>query len=303
MRPPRPQQAQPSSFARPAPGEGGVGSIGLAILDGAGDDLRDGFASLELHRQRPPVDFKLGVKLRQRIAQRSSRCCAGKRRKEATELEQALVLVQTVDLVFDPPALFEVAILRLDGRDEALDDRQCGGGSWRLRSARRLVHVCLRPANRTAPFSGSAAAGADRMLALIWAAGSPTVFAASPTRPECGATSWVANRRRARPSLPDLAICVETCSASIDRHMSPAIPWPNTSPESFGNSSPTNEFSIIASNWVFAWRSLSGPPDASARCDRMSAAPASGDVVALAGAAARSRSAAKSAAGAFEPAT
>src|SRR5277367_4579388 len=273
MRPPRPQQAQPSSFARPAPGEGGVGSIGLAILDGAGDDLRDGFASLELHRQRPPVDFKLGVKLRQRIAHRSCRCCDGEPRKEAIELEQALVLVQTVDLVFDPPALFEVAILRVDGRDETLDDRQCGGGSWRLRSAQRLAHLCLRPANRTAPFSGSAAAGADRMLALIWAAGSPTVFSASPTRPEWRPTSWVANRRRARPSLPDLAICVETCSASIDRHMSPAIPWPKTSPVSFGKSSLTNEFSIIASNWVFALPSFSGPPAASASRERASAPP------------------------------
>ena len=100
----------------------------MAVLDGAGDDLRDGFASLELHRQRPPIDLELGVKLSQRIAQRPCRRCAGERRNEATELEQALVLAQTVGLVFDPPALFEVAILRVDGRDEALDDRQCRGG-------------------------------------------------------------------------------------------------------------------------------------------------------------------------------
>ena len=122
-------------------------------------------------------------------------------------------------------------------------------------------------------------------------------------RPECRPTSWVANRRRARPSLPDLAICVETCSASIDRHMSPAIPCPKTSPVSFGSISPTNEFSIMASNWVFAWPSLSGPPGAAGRCDRMSAAFASGAVVAPVVLAARSRSAAKSAAGAFEPAS
>src|ERR1700729_784518 len=273
MRPPRSREARPSSFVRSAPGEGGVGSIGLAILNGAGDDLRHGFASLELHRQRPPIDFKLGVKLRQRIAQRSSRRCAGERRKEAIELEQALVLVETVGLVFDPPALLEVAILRVDRRDQALDDRQCGGGSWRLRSARRLAHVGLRPPNRTAPFSGSA--GAERMLALIWAAGSATVFAASPTRPGCRPTSWVANRRLASPSLPDLAIWVETCSASIDRHMSPAIPWPKTSPVSFGNISLTNEFSIIASNWVFALPSFSGPLAASASRERASAPPGS----------------------------
>src|ERR1700744_6394323 len=103
------------------------------------------------------------------MAQRS--CRAGERRHEAIELEQALVLAQTVGVVSDLPALFEVASLRIDGGDEALDDGQCCGGGWRSRAAHRLAHVCLRPANRTAPFSGSAAAGADRMLALISAAG------------------------------------------------------------------------------------------------------------------------------------
>src|ERR1700761_7111167 len=140
-----------------APGGGGVRSIGLAVLDGAGDDLRDGLASLELHGERPAIDLKFGMKLSQRVAQRSRGHGAGERRGEAVELQQALVLAQTVGLVFDPPALLEVTILRLKGRDEARDDRQGCGSGWSLRSARRRAHARLRSANRTAPFSGSAA--------------------------------------------------------------------------------------------------------------------------------------------------
>src|SRR5208282_5221156 len=118
--------------------------------------------------------------------------------------------------------------------------------------------------------------------------------------PSRDASSWVANKRLARPSLPDFAICSETCSASIDRHMSPAVPEPKTLLSSFGSISPTKEFSIIASNWVFAWLTLSGPFGISARRERASAALSRGAGIAGAGLAALSKSAEKSAPGAFE---
>jgi hypothetical protein len=68
--------------------------------------------------------------------------------------------------------------------------------------------------------------------------------------------------------------------------MSPAMPCPKTSPVSFGKSSLTNEFSIIASNWVFALPSFSGPPAASASRERASAPPVGDPGAAFAAAAA-----------------
>ena len=67
---------------------------------------------------------------------------------------------------------------------------------------------------------------------------------------------------------------------------------------SFGRSSLTNEFSIIASNWVFVLPSLSGPPAASARRERASARVRDWRrSLRFAAPAARSRLAAKSAGG------
>ena len=122
---------------------GRLGSIGLALLDGPGDDLRDGFAGFELDRQGPPIDLELGVKLNQRVAQRAGRCCAGERRNEAIELEQALVLAQAVGLVFDPPpcSRSQFSASMVATRRSTTGSAAAAAGD--SASARRLAHVAF----------------------------------------------------------------------------------------------------------------------------------------------------------------